>query len=259
MMRVQCPEPGPGRVQGYPLLWGRAWGSAWLLQPSHPACLPLWGLLPPARLPGEPPDCTEFNPPAGKHALTFPRLCPVTWSRSQALRAPPTLSPKPPVPSVPHPCLGFLVCEWGGRARDQLSPQKRASRHAGRWHKPLMAGPQKMPLSPARSLPVSPPGTLPQNPLPLSAVPPPPGLTSHSVEPGASPATWQGDWGQEGWQRQARLGVSRSRASACLGFCICKMGTVALAPSCRRPHGAQRHGARHTLALPRLCYWHRRL
>ena len=38
----------------------------------------------------------EFNLPAYKHGIMFPRLCPVTCSRFQALRTPPTLSPKPP-------------------------------------------------------------------------------------------------------------------------------------------------------------------
>ena len=113
-----------------------------------------------------------------------------------------------------------------------------------------MAGPQKTPLSPAPSSTHSPSphlGPSPRTPshslLSLHA----PGLTSHTVESGDSPAMWRVDWGQEDWQRQARLGVSHSHASACLGFCICKMGTVALAPSCRCPRGARR-----PLALPRL-------
>ena len=163
-------------------------------------------------------------------------------------------SQAPPVPSVPHPRLGFLICE-GGRARDQLSPQKRASHCAGRWCKPLVAGPQKTPLSPAPSSAHSPSphlGPSPRTPSRSLLSLHPPGLTSHIVEPGDSPTMWRVDWGQEGWQRQARLGVSHSHASACLGFCICKMGTVALAPSCRCPRGARR-----PLALPRLCYWYR--
>lgn len=41
--------------------------------------------------------------------------------------------------------------------------------------------------------------------------------------------------------------TARCWQSQCLGFCICKMGTVALAPSCRCPRGARR-----PLALPRL-------
>ena len=197
----------------------------------------------------------EFNLPAGKHATTFPRLCPVTSGRSQALRTPPTLSPKPPRSplSLTHASVSSSV--RGGRARDQLSPQKRASHCAGRWCKPLVASPQKTPLSPAPSSAHSPSphlGPSPRTPSRSLLSLHPPGLTSHTVEPGDSPAMWQVDWGQEGWQRQARLGVSHSHASACLGFCICKMGTVALAPSCLCPRGARR-----PLALPRLCYWHR--
>lgn len=119
----------------------------------------------------------EFNLPAGKHATTFPRLCPVTSSRSQALRTPPTLSPKPPrFPlSLTHasvsssaggagkrpavtPKMGLTLCWAMAQTLDGRPPEDAAE-----------------PRTLLYSLPISPPGTLPQNPLPLSAVPARPG------------------------------------------------------------------------------------
>lgn len=117
-----------------------------------------------------------------------------------------------------------------------------------------MAGPQKTPLIPASSSTHYPSpylGPSPRTPSRSLLSPYPPGLTFHTMEPRTSPTIWRVDWGQEGWQRQASLGVSCSRASTCLGFCICKMGTVVLARSCRCPCGARR-----PLVLPRLCDWH---
>ena len=123
----------------------------------------------------------EFNLPAYKHGIMFPRLCPVTCSRFQALRTPPTLSPKPPrFPlSLTHASVSSSV-RW---ERGEVGKRPAVTPQTGLmlcWMmvQTLDGGPLEDATDPCillHSLPVPLPGSLPQNPLPLSAVPLPPG------------------------------------------------------------------------------------